>query len=64
MLIVHARISNADGSQSPDLQFDALRAAGVETGMIYEGRASGAHGDRPGLENCLCALREGDVLVV
>ncbi len=46
------------------MQFDALRAAGVEPGMIYEDRTFGAHGDRPGLENCLRALREGDLLVV
>ena len=64
MLIGYVRISKADGSQSQDLQFDALRAAGVEPGMIYEDRTSGAHGDRPGLENCLRALREGDLLVV
>ncbi len=64
MLIGYVRISKADGSQSPDLQYDALRAAGVEPGMIYEDRTSGARGDRPGLENCLRALRGGDVLVV
>ncbi len=64
MLIGYVRISKADGSQSPNLQYDALRAAGVEPGMIYEDRTSGARGDRPGLENCLRALRGGDVLVV
>jgi DNA invertase Pin-like site-specific DNA recombinase len=30
MLIGYARVSKADGSQSLDLQHDALRAAGVE----------------------------------
>ncbi len=64
MLIGYVQISKADGSQSPDLQFFALRAAGVEPGMFYEDRTFGAHGDRPGLENCLRALREGDLLVV
>ncbi len=64
MLIGYARISKADGSQSLDLQRDALAAAGVLPGRLYEDRASGARDDRPGLEACLRALREGDVLVV
>jgi predicted site-specific integrase-resolvase len=42
MLIGYARVSKADGSQSLDLQHDALRAAGVEQDNIYEDRASGA----------------------
>ena len=37
MLIGYARVSKADGSQSLDLQHDALRAAGVEPGNIYDG---------------------------
>jgi DNA invertase Pin-like site-specific DNA recombinase len=41
MLIGYARVSKADGSQSLDLQHDALRATGVEQGNIYEDRASG-----------------------
>uniref|UniRef100_UPI0021183764 recombinase family protein n=1 Tax=Pseudomonas aeruginosa TaxID=287 RepID=UPI0021183764 len=36
MLIGYARVSKADGSQSLDLQHDALRAAGVERDNIYE----------------------------
>ena len=64
MLIGYARVSKADGSQSLDLQRDALLEAGVETDAIYEDRASGAKDDRPGLEACLRALRDGDVLVV
>ena len=35
MLIGYARVSKADGSQSLDLQHDALRAAGVDTGHVY-----------------------------
>ena len=31
MLIGYARVSKADGTQSLDLQRDALQAAGVET---------------------------------
>ena len=64
MLIGYARVSKADGSQSLDLQRDALVAAGVDVDGIYEDRASGAKEDRPGLEACMHALRDGDVLVV
>jgi DNA invertase Pin-like site-specific DNA recombinase len=64
MLIGYARISKADGSQSLDLQRDALAAAGVAPERVYEDRASGARDDRPGLEACLQALRDGDVLVI
>ena len=51
MLIGYARASKADGSQSLDLQRDALRAVGVDD-------------DRPGLGSCVRVLRTGDVLVV
>ncbi len=64
MLIGYARVSKADGSQSLDLQRDALLAAGVDEGGIYTDRASGKEDERPGLEACLKALREDDVLVI
>ena len=64
MLIGYARVSRADGSQSLDLQLDALIEAGVEKAQIYSDMASGIKDDRSGLEACLKALREGDVLVV
>lgn len=64
MLIGYARVSKADGSQSLDLQSDALNAADVPEGQIYSDQASGKKDDRPGLEACLKALRMGDVLVV
>ncbi|MEZ5936433.1 MAG: recombinase family protein [Alphaproteobacteria bacterium] len=64
MLIGYARISKADGSQSLDLQRDALIAAGVATDTIYEDQASGKRDSRPGLDACLKALRKDDVLVV
>ena len=64
MLIGYARVSKADGSQTVDLQRDALMAAGVEAERIYEDRASGAKDDRPGLDACPRAMRDGDVLVV
>ena len=64
MLIGYARVSKTDGSQSLDLQRDALRAAGVNTVNLYHDFASGVRDDRPGLDSCLRALRKGNVLVV
>ena len=64
ILIGYARVSKADGSQSLDLQRDALQAAGVDAGHVYHDFASGVRDDRPGLDSCLRALRTGDVLVV
>ena len=63
MLIGYMRVSKADGSQVLDLQRDALLAAGVEAGHLYEDHASGKRDDRPGLEACLKAVRPGDTLV-
>lgn len=64
MLIGYMRVSKADGSQVVDLQNDALVAAGVADEQLYADRASGKRDDRPGLEACLKALRQGDTLVV
>lgn len=64
MLVGYIRVSKADGSQSLDLQRDALVEAGVEPEAIYDDHASGKLDDRPGLAACLKALRRGDVLVV
>ena len=64
MLIGDARVSKADGSQSLDLQRDALQDAGVDAGHVYHDFASGVRDDRPGLDSCVRALRTGDVLVV
>jgi DNA invertase Pin-like site-specific DNA recombinase len=59
------RVSKADGSQSTDLQCDALLAAGVGPGQLYEDKASGKKDDRPELAACLKALRDKeDILVV
>ena len=64
-LVGYMRMSKADGSQTLDLQQDALDAAGVpERRNIYSDTASGKRDDRPGLESCLKALRSGDTLVV
>lgn len=64
MLIGYMRVSKADGSQVTDLQRDALIEASVAGDQLYEDRASGNRDDRPGLDACLKALREGDTLVV
>jgi DNA invertase Pin-like site-specific DNA recombinase len=47
MLIGYVRVSKADGSQTTDLQRDALLAAGVDSIHIYEDHASGKREDRP-----------------
>jgi DNA invertase Pin-like site-specific DNA recombinase len=59
MLIGYMRVSKADGSQSTDLQRDALIAAGVILAHLYEDLASGKRDDRPGLAACLKALVKG-----
>ena len=64
MLIGYARVSKSDNSQVLDLQIDALTNAGVKEENIYSDKISGSKDERPGLENCLKALREDDILVV
>jgi DNA invertase Pin-like site-specific DNA recombinase len=64
MKLGYARVSKADGSQTLDLQVDALAAAGVAPEHLYQDEASGKRDDRPGLEACLKALREGDTLYI
>ena len=64
MLIGYMRVSQADGSQTTDLQRDALISACVAADHLYDDRASGKLDARPGLEAALKALREGDTLVV
>ena len=64
MLIGYARVSKSDNSQVLDLQIDALKNAGVNEDNIYTDKISGSKDERPGLKNCLKALREDDVLVV
>lgn len=58
MLIGYARVSKADGSQTTDLQSYALLAAGVKHEHLYQDYASGKKDERPGLQNCLKALRD------
>ncbi len=63
-LIGYMRVSKADGSQTTDLQRDALIKAGVDPDHMYEDKASGKKEDRPELASCLKALRAGDTLLV
>lgn len=63
-LIGYMRVSKADGSQTTDLQRDALLAAGVDPEQMYEDMASGKKEDRPQLAACFKALRPGDTLLV
>lgn len=60
MKIGYARVSTDE--QNPDMQLDALRAAGCE--KIFEDTASGAKENRPGLDEALAYARKGDELVV
>jgi len=64
MLIGYMRVSKNNGSQTIDLQRDALITAGVQEDRIYQDSASGKNEDRPGLQNCLKALQKGNTLVV
>jgi len=64
MLMGYMRVSKSDGSQVTHLQRDALVAASVSPGRIYEDRTSGKRDDRPGLTACLKGLRRGDTLLV
>ena len=64
MLIGYVRVSKADGSQTLNLQKDAMLEVGVEPAHIYEDLASGRKDARPGLLACSKALRTGDTLVV
>jgi DNA invertase Pin-like site-specific DNA recombinase len=64
MLVGYVRVSKADGSQVLDLQKDALIAIGIDDHHIYSDYASGKLDERPGLQACLKALRQGDTLVV
>ena len=64
MLIGYIRVSKSDGTQTLAPQRDAMLAAGVEPGRIYEDLASGRRDDRPGLAACLKALQPGNTLVL
>ena len=60
MLIGYARVSTSE--QDLSLQIDALNRADCE--RIFQDKASGSHTNRPGLQEALSYMRQGDVLVV
>ncbi|MFN3146958.1 MAG: recombinase family protein [Paracoccaceae bacterium] len=60
MLVGYARVSTQD--QKPELQLDALKAAGCE--KVFTEKASGARTDRPELQAALDYMRDGDTLIV
>jgi DNA invertase Pin-like site-specific DNA recombinase len=60
MQIGYARVSTRD--QNLTLQLDALKSAGCD--QIFDDKASGARRPRPGLDDALSHLRQGDMLVV
>ena len=60
MNVGYARVSTQD--QKPELQLDALKAAGCE--KIFEEKASGAQRERSQLTAALDYMRKGDTLVV
>ncbi|HQT76441.1 MAG TPA: recombinase family protein [Rhodopila sp.] len=60
MFIGYARVSTQD--QTPQLQLDALKAAGCERSFVE--KASGAQRDRPELQAALEYMRSGDTLIV
>jgi DNA invertase Pin-like site-specific DNA recombinase len=64
MLIAYMRVSKSDGTQTLDLQRDALLADGVPSERLYEDLASGRKDARPGLDACLKALQPSNTLVV
>lgn len=58
-VVAYARVSTVD--QNPELQFDALKAAGAE--RLFVDEMSGTARERPELAKCLAYLRKGDVLL-
>jgi DNA invertase Pin-like site-specific DNA recombinase len=60
MKIGCARVSTDD--QDLTVQIEDLKRAGCE--RIYSDKASGAKTERPGLQQALDYMREGDLLVV
>ena len=62
VLVGYMRVSTAE--QNLALQRDALLAAGVAPGRVYEDTCSGTVTNRPGLARALEVVRDGDALVI
>lgn len=60
MKIGYARVSTGD--QNLDMQMDALNK--IECNKIFTDKMSGARSDRPGLDEAMNFMREGDTLIV
>jgi DNA invertase Pin-like site-specific DNA recombinase len=60
MQIGYARVSTED--QNLELQLDALKHAGCK--RIFTDKISGTRANRPGLDDALSHVREGDMLIV
>lgn len=60
--IGYARVSTQD--QNPDLQINALKAAGVTGDNLYVEKLSATSKKRPELDYAISELREGDTLLV
>lgn len=64
MLIGYMRVSKNDGSQTLNLQRDALIDSGVNEERLYHDYVSSKKDSRPGLEACFKALQSGNTLIV
>lgn len=60
MHIGYVRVST--GEQNLDMQIDALTKAGCE--KVFTDEMSGVKAERPGLQEALTIVRDGDTLVV
>ncbi len=58
----YARVSTT--SQTNDRQVDALTGAGIDAADIFTDKISGARQSRPGLDDLLSRVREGDTITV
>jgi DNA invertase Pin-like site-specific DNA recombinase len=61
-LVGYARVST--NGQELKLQLDALAKAGCAKKLVFIDKISGSKSARPGLDDCLRELKEGDTLVV
>lgn len=58
----YVRVSTAD--QNPDLQIDALKAAGISEEHIFIDRMTGRSMERPQFKEMMKLVREGDTVTV